>query len=269
MTRRPRTPRIVVAVLILGASTLAGGCDLMVAPSSSPRPSREVATPQPTPTPTPTEVDEFETLPPEPSGPVDSIVATTDGLADLESYRVVVSTRGIVPATTPNGTVTMTSTLIGGDQPAARFAMTGVDGFAGGRLEAIVIGDQAWFKEGSAGWAKSPGGAADFDAAFTTLSPAELLAPFEALSPVLVAAGTERRNGVRSQHLHGDASNLAASDAGLLDGTIDVWRATTGGYLVAFDLDGMWIGDDGAAHRTILRIDVSRVNDAANRVSPP
>jgi hypothetical protein len=147
--------------------------------------------------------------------------------------------------------------------------MTGVDGFAGGRLEAIVIGDQAWFKEGSAGWAKSPGGAADFDAAFTTLSPAELLAPFEALSPVLVAAGTERRNGVRSQHLHGDASNLAASDAGLLDGTIDVWRATTGGYLVAFDLDGMWIGDDGAAHRTILRIDVSRVNDAANRVSPP
>jgi hypothetical protein len=245
------------------------GCELMVAPPPSPRPSREVATPPPTLAPTPSEVDEFETLPPEPSGSDTSLVGAADSLADLASYRVVISARGIVPATTANGTVTMTSTQVGGDRPAARFLMTGVDGFAGGRLEAIVIGDEAWFKEGSGSWQKSPGGAADFDAAFTTMSPAGLLAEFEALSPLLTAAGTERRNGIRSEHLHGDATNFAASDAGLIDGTIDLWRATSGGYLVAFALDGSWIGDDGTAARTILRIDVSRVNDAANRIAPP
>jgi hypothetical protein len=245
------------------------GCELMVAPPASPRPSREVATPPPTVTPEPTDVDEFETLPPEPSGADESLVGAADALADLKSYRVSVSTRGIVPATTPNGTVAMTSTLLQGEEPAARFAMTGADGFTGGRLEAIVIGDVAWFKEGSAGWRKSPGGAADFDAAFTTMSPAELLSEFEALSPLLAAAGTERRNGIRSEHLHGDATNLAATDAGLTSGTIDLWRATSGGYLVAFDLDGSWVGDDGTSRRTILRIDVSRVNDAANRISPP
>ncbi len=258
-----------VAGLLVVAALVPAGCELMVAPPASPRPSREVATPPPTIAPGPSDVDEFETLPPEPSGPDESLVGAADALADLKSYRVTVSTRGIVPATTPNGTVAMTSTLVQGDEPAARFAMTGADGFTGGRLEAIVIGDVAWFKEGSAGWRKSPGGAADFDAAFTTMSPAELLSEFEALSPLLASAGTERRNGIRSEHIHGDATNLAASDAGLTSGTIDLWRATNGGYLVAFALDGSWVGDDGTSRRTILRIDVSRVNDAANRISPP
>jgi hypothetical protein len=257
-----------LVVLLAGLAGLAG-CELMIAPSASPRPSREVATPPPTPAPAPSDVDEFETLPPEPSGPDESLVGAADALADLSAYRVAVSARGIVPATPANGTVTMTSTLVGGDRPAARFAMTGVDGFAGGKLEAVVIGDEAWSREGGGSWQKSPGGAADFDAAFTTMSPSGLLAEFEALSPLLAPAGTERRNGIRSRHLHGDATNLAASDAGLTSGTIDLWRATGGGYLVAFVLDGTWIGDDGTARRTILRIDVSRVNDAANRISPP
>ncbi|HET7028982.1 MAG TPA: hypothetical protein VFI34_00600 [Candidatus Limnocylindrales bacterium] len=268
--RRPARARLLLngAAAVLATLCLVG-CELMVAPSASPRPSRDIATPPPTPEATPTEVDEFETLPPEPSGPDDSLVGIAEGLSDLDSFRVVVSARGIVPATTPGGSVSMTSTLVQGDEPAARFVMTGVDGFAGGRLEAIVIGDQAWLREGGAAWGKSPGGAADFDAAFTTMSPVELLREFDALSPILASAGTERRNGIRSQHLHGDASNLAATDAGLTDGTIDVWRATRGGYLVAFDLDGTWIGDEGTPTRTVLRIDVSRVNDATNRISPP
>jgi hypothetical protein len=270
--RRPTRPSVAARVLIAVLAVLAvvaAGCDAMIAPPS-PRPSREISTPEPTPRATPTEVDEFETLPPGDASPEpDDLVAAAEALSDLDSYRVTVATRGIVPATTASGTVAMTSTLIQGESPAARFAMTGADGFAGGRLEAIVIGDRAWFKEGSGSWQPSPGGAADFDAAFLTLSPVELVRTFDALTPILAKAGTERRNGIRTEHLHGDASNLAATDAGLVDGTIDMWRATNGGYLVALDLDGSWLDDDGNPVRTTLKIDVTRVDDAANRVSAP
>lgn len=268
MFRRPTTLRS-AAVPILLAVALVGGCDAMLAPPTA-RPSREVSTPEPTARPTPTEVDEFETLPPDDAAPEpDDLVTAAEALADLDSYRVTVTTRGIVPATTGSGTVAMTSTLVQGDEPAARFAMTGADGFAGGRLEAIVIGDRAWLKEGSGAWQESPGGAADFDAAFTTMSPVELVRTFDALTPILASAGTERRNGIRTEHLHGDGTNLAASDAGLVDGTIDLWRATKGGYLVAFDLDGSWLDDDGNPVRTTLEIEVTRVNDPANRISAP
>jgi hypothetical protein len=267
--RRPTLPSVAARVLIAVVAVFLAGCELMVAPPST-RPSRDVSTPEPTPRPTPTEVDEFETLPPDDASPApDDLVAAAEALADLDSYRVTVATRGIVPAASAGGTVAMTSTLVQGDEPAARFAMTGADGFTGGRLEAIVIGDRAWFKEGGGTWQPSPGGAADFDAAFLTLSPVELVRQFDALTPVLATAGTERRNSIRTKHLHGDASNLAATDAGLIDGTIDVWRATTGGYLVAFDLDGSWLDDDGNPVRTTVKIDVTRVNDAANRVTAP
>ena len=245
------------------------GCDLMVAPPPSARPSRAVSTPLPTPVATPTEVDEFETIPPEPTEDPEGLLAAADALSDLDSYRVVITTRGIVPATTPGGSVGMTSLLVQGDAPAARFVMTGADGFAGGRLEAVVIGDEAWLKEGSGAWTKSPGGAADFDAAFTTMSPSELAAGFDTLSPALRRIGSERRNGIASQHFRADSTDPIASDAGLVDGSVDLWRATSGGYLVALDLDGSWLADDGTARRTTLRIDVGHVDDRSNVVSPP
>jgi hypothetical protein len=267
--RRPSCPSAVVSIALVAVSVTASGCDAMIAPPTT-RPSREVSTPAPTPSATPEEVDEFETLPPDDVSPApDDLVATAEALADLDSYRVVLTTRGLVPATTANGVVAMTSTLVQGDQPAARFAMTGADGFAGGRLEAVVIGDRAWLREGGRAWTESPGGAADFDAAFTTMSPVELVRGFDALTPILARIGTERRNGIRTEHLRGDASNLAATDAGLVEGSIDLWRATSGGYLVALDLDGSWLDEDDTPVRTVLRIDVSHVNDRANRVTAP
>ncbi|HET7473855.1 MAG TPA: hypothetical protein VFJ71_12070 [Candidatus Limnocylindrales bacterium] len=256
-----------MAIAPLLALVLAS-CDLMVAPPSV-RPSRAVATPEATPGPTPTEVDEFETLPPDPSGGDLSLVGAAQGLADLGSYRITVATRGVVPSATPGGAVVMTSTLIQGDRPAARFVLTGADGLTGGRLEAIVIGDEAWLREGTGPWRKSAGGAADFDAAFTTMSPAELADDFDALAQALHRVGVERRNGIRADHHHADAADPAASEAGLSDGAIDLWTATGGGYLVALALDGTWIGDDGAPVRTVLRIDVSRVDDPSNTVAPP
>jgi hypothetical protein len=162
----------------------------------------------------------------------------------------------------------MTSTLIQGTEPAAQFSMSGVDGFAGGRLQAIVIGDQAWLKEGGRAWVKSPGGAADFDAAFTTLSPIELVAEFEGLGGAIRRTATETRNGRRTTHFHADAGDAIAAQAGLSKGTVDAWFAATGGYLVALVIDGTWdLG--GTPTRVVLRIDITRVNDRSNTVSPP
>jgi hypothetical protein len=268
MPRRPSARPLGAVLLAAALLPVLAGCDLVFAPESA-RPSRLVATPQPTPEPTPVESDEFQTLPPEPSGGGSGLVDAADALADLRSYRVTVSTRGLVPATTPGGPVTMTSTLLQGEHPAATFTMTGVDGFAAGRLEAIVIGDEAWLREGTGSWRKSPGGAADFDAAFTTMSPAELVAEFDVLSPALKPVGVERRNGQRAEHLRADASDAAVAAAGLTTGSVDLWRATTGGALVAVRVDGTWTGDDGQATRVVLRVDVSHVDDPANRVVPP
>jgi hypothetical protein len=269
---RPRPPLVrrlpLLAILTVAAlaPTLAG-CDLMIA-ATTPRPSRLVATPEPTDTPAPTEDDEVPTIRPDSSGSGPDLLDAANGLADLKSYQVAVSTRGLVPATPESAAVTMTSTLLQGADPAAEFSMAGVDGYAGGRLRAIVIGDQAWLREGGGGWVKSPGGAADFDAAFTTLSPIDLVGGFEDLSGALQQAGTERRNGRSTIRYHADANDQVASAAGLTSGSIDAWLATSGRYLVALVIDGTW-DMDGTPTRVVLRIDVTHVNDRANRVTRP
>ena len=217
--RSAKVTRLLPLLIVAACAASLAGCDLMTE-VPTPRPSRISATLPPVaePDPTPTELEEVPTIRPEPSGGGPDLVEAANALADLDSYRVTIRARGLVPAISPNGQVTMTSTLVQGQDPAAAFTMTGVDGFVGGRLQAIVIGDRAWLREGSGSWKVSPGGAADFDAAFTTMSPIDLAAQFESLSPAIAKAATERRNGVRSIGYHTDAADDVATEAGLTQG---------------------------------------------------
>jgi len=261
----PRLPLLVAVAATL--AILLSGCDLMIA-TTTPRPSRDVATPEPTPSPTPTELDEVPTVRPEPSGAAPGLLDAANALADLKSYRVSIVSRGLVPATTTDGDVTMTATLLQGDEPAAEFNMTGVDGYAGGRLRAVVIGDRAWLREGGGGWARSPGGAADFDAAFTTLSPIDLVNEFDGLSAALRRVGPATRNGVKTIHYRTDANDVLATEAGLSTGSVDAWISTRGGDLIGLVVDGTW-DLDGAPTRVLLRIEVTRIDDRANVVVAP
>ena len=258
-------------LLVVAAATLAvtvAACDYMVA-VPTPRPSRAVTIPQALPSPEPDESDEAPTLRPDPSARTEpDLVDAANALADLDSYRVSVVTRGLVPTFTTGGTASMTSILIQGEDPAADITMAGVGGFAGGRLRAIVIGDEAWLREGGGAWSKSPGGAADFDAAFTTLSPVGLLTEFEGLTPAIRRAGTGQRAGVKVVRYHTDSDDALAATAGLTTGSADVWLASSGGYLVGASIVGTW-DLDGTATPVELTIDVTRVNDRANRVTPP
>lgn len=263
---RPRRP---VAFVVIGGllAIFAVGCDLMTAPTT-PRPSRLVATPAPIPSAVPDPSDEVPTLRPEPSGDGPDLLAAADALADLDSYRVTIVSRGLVEASGADGTVTMTSTLVQGADPAAAFTMRGVAGLEGGSLEAIVIGDEAWLRSGGGRWLKSPGGAADFDAAFTTLSPIALVGGFEELAAAIHRISTERRNGVPTLRYRAESGDPEAAEAGLTGGRADLWLAAEGGYLVALAIDGTW-DVDGVPTPILLKIEVSGINDPANRVRPP
>jgi hypothetical protein len=260
--------RLVRIMLLIAVCASLAACGLLEAPAS-PLASRRVATASPAAS-SPIASDEVPTIRPIPSGAVD-LIGVADALADLDSYRVSVVSRGLVPSSAADGRVTMTSTLVQGDHPAAAFTMTGVDGLEGlsdGALHAIVIGDEGWLRSGSQGWIKSPGGAADFDAAFTTLSPTELVAGFEPLAPAFVKVGPETKNGTAATHYRVDATDQAAIEAGLTAGGVDVWVGVETGALIAILADGT-IDVDGTLTPVLLQIDVTHINDAANRVRPP
>lgn len=256
------------ASLLVALTASLAACELMEAPAS-PIPSRRVASPPSFPV-TPVASDEVPTLRPVPSGEVD-LIGAADALADLDSYRVAVVSRGLVPSSATDGRVTMNSTLIQGDLPAAAFTMTGVDGVEGltdGPLSVIVIGDEAWLRSGTGRWRKSPGGAADFDAAFTTLSPTELVGGFETLAPAFVKVGPETKNGRATTRYRVEATDPVAVEAGLTAGGVDIWLGRDAGELVGILADGS-VDVDGTVTSVYLRIDVTHVNDPANRVRPP
>jgi hypothetical protein len=252
---------------LLAVALVTSGCDLMVA-TVSPEPSRLSRTPEPFPTEEPEATDQVPTPRPAGSGP--DLVDAANALANLDSYRVAVTSTGLVPSTGADGLVRMSTTLVQSEEPAVRFSIAGLDGIPGGSLEAIVIGDLGWVRDAGGHWTKSPGGAADFDAAFTALSPMDLATEFDGLASGLQLQGSERRNGIAARHYRIDATSPAAIAAGLSSGSADVWFATKGGFLVAFDVAGSWdVNDDGTATPVTLRIDVSHVNDRANVVHPP
>ena len=248
------------------AVTLAG-CGLLE-PPVAPHPSRISRTPEPIAAPPSEPPDEVPTLRPDSSGSGPDFQDAADALADLDSYRVSVVSTGLVPSSAADGSVSLTSTLLQGDHPAAEFTMVGVDGLEGGRLQAIVIGDEAWLKAGTGRWMKTPGGAADFDAAFTALSPIDLASGFEGLAPAIRKVAPEKKNSIASTHYRVVSSDAAAAAAGLTTGSADLWLAVDGRYLVALDVAGTW-DVDGTPTPVTLRIDVSHVNDRANVVRPP
>ena len=271
--RSPAAARLLRAAsrfaLLTTLATAMSACALLDTPAS-PAPSRQPITAPPSASVEPGGTDEAPTIRPVPSGPVD-LIGAADALADHRSYRVSVVTRGLVPSSAADGRVTMTSTLIQGDRPAAAFTLAGIDGFEGigaGPIQAVVIGDEAWLRSGSGGWRKSPGGAADFDSAFTTLSPTELVNGFESLGPAFVEVGREAKDGTATTHYRVDRTKPAATEAGMTAGGIDTWIARNGGELIAIRASGTF-DVDGTTTQVLLQIDVSHIDDPANRVRPP
>jgi len=244
-----------------------GGCDSFLGPPPSPSPIRSTA-PSATPSQPPDELPTPRASRAE--GALD-IVAATEALVDLRSYRVRISARNLVPAAKPDGIVTMTETVVATADPSAvAFTISGADLTDGETVEAIVIGEGAWIRTGNGKWAKSPGGAADFDAVFTTLSPDSIVFDFDDIASAMTKVGSETKNGRATEHyrLDADSNAAVASAVGMTAGAADVWLATEGRLLIAMAVDAT-MDVDGTATHVVLTIDVDRINDARNVVRAP
>lgn len=235
--------------------------------TASPSPSSPVATATPSPTAAPTESGSDE---PDPSGSAVDLSGTADALAALDSYVVTMEVSGLVPAASAGQSVTMTSMVVQGDEPAAKFTISGAAGAPAGGLNIIVVGDEAWIDPGTGAYIKSPGGAADFESMFLALSPAVLVAEFSGAQAGILKVGDEDRNGVPTEHFRLDASESpeAALAAGIGDGIFELWVARDGGYLVAMRFDGTY-DVNGTATAVAMSIDVSDINNPANVIDVP
>ena len=128
----------------------------------------------------------------------------------------------------------------------------------------VVIGDHAWIGQGSGPLAPAPAEMTGPMLGF--FDPAILLGAFAKAS--LASSqdlGTETKNGVNSHHYKSNASLLGGGTLGLPAGSsIEFWTAVDGGYLVSYAATGF-----GGVAGGDMTIDVTNVNDPANKVKTP
>ncbi len=122
----------------------------------------------------------------------------------------------------------------------------------------IIIGDKAWLDDGSGSYAEVPSAMVS---AFTGMfDPLLLVGVAQGWGGGWADVGTDEKNGVQARHLHIDSTTLGGTIAGFPAGAaVDIWIAEDG-YLVAWETTGL--GNDST-------IDVSNVNDPANKVEAP
>lgn len=204
-------------------------------------------------TPTPTPVADGNPQPP-PVGAIPSfdLGALTGGIPGLDSYRTTSS---------ENGVKQYESVVVTKPELSKHITTFNDDGTVDTQF--IVIGKQAWTADGAEG-------------AFTTVpdqlagtmlmafDPTVMLGGYAALDwgKAATDVGTEDKNGVRARHVKIDPTTIAGVGANMPAGSaIDVWVAEAG-YIVSWEMSG-FPGDGN------ISIQVTNVNDPANKVEPP
>lgn len=184
-----------------------------------------------------------------PSFDLGDLVGSLEG---VDSYRVTISVSG---GQTYAGVVVTKPVL-------SRDLLIGTGTSA---THIVVVGDKAWIGEGNGPLSPAP---AEMTGPMLGLfDPAVLLGAFANASLASVAQdlGTETKNGVNSRHYKADASLLGGGTLGLPAGsTIEFWTAVDGAYLVSYAATGF-----GGSAGGDMTIDVTNVNDPANKVEAP
>lgn len=166
-------------------------------------------------------------------------------LEDIDSYRMKIS----------SDAGTFEALVIRKPEPAAR-EITITNGTDVTKM--IIIGEQAWLAEGDGGYTEVP--AAMVGGLTGMFDPLLLVGVAEGWGSGWALVGTEEKNGVQARHLRIDDSTIGAAIAGFPAGAaVDIWVAEDG-YLVAWESTGL--GAD-------TTIDISNVNDPANKVEAP
>ncbi len=176
-------------------------------------------------------------------------------MANLSSYQA-----HIIMA---NGTADLI--VIRKPAPAESFTATE----AGRKIRVVEIGTAIWVDEGTGTFVKDAGPAGALSGMMSGFDPATMFGAFSKakLLQYLTPVGSEQKNGVEALRFHGDSNTVGPNGATIPPGgTLDIWVASDGGYLVAFE--GHAISGSGATKGDIS-IEITNINDPANVVSPP
>ena len=200
-------------------------------------------------------------------------------LRDLDSYRATIRIAGLtgIPgASELEGEVSVEMVAVRLPEPAMKLTISGVGGgeTASAELTYIVVGDRAWMEIGGTA-VEMPG-----DSAQGPLDLIGLISP-ETLyntsigdwTSGLERVGEESKNGVAAIHCRANRETAAAmgqalDGAATAEWSMDVWVARDGAYLVGAVQKGE-IGTGSTTRSHLVQIDVTGVNDPANKVETP
>ena len=188
--------------------------------------------------------------------PID-VTGAADSISNLTSYVL-----DIVATGADSGTQSMSITAVHDPVDATHYVMDD--------LEMIIIqGQGAWMNQAGT-WIEVPGATDTYLSVFKAMTPDTLIGSFALglYGSGFRDAGSEQHNGVDTTHYHLDASDVA--DMGGTgfpdDGTMDIWIANDGGYLVGMQYGGT---DPDSGEMVQLSMEVSRVNDPSLTIEPP
>ncbi len=192
-----------------------------------------------------------------PSVPSIDLGGAAGDISNLSSYQLDISIEG-----GSSGTQSMTIMATHDPVDATHYIM---DDF-----ELITIdGQGAWINQGGT-WIAAPGGADSFMGLFDAMAPDTLISAYSLglYGNEFVDAGNEQHNGVDTKHYHLDASDVSGpgSESFPSDGTMDLWVANDGGYLVGMQYAGT---DPATGEHAQVSMEVSHVDDGSISIEPP
>jgi hypothetical protein len=249
VTERHYPARLTTLVLITGLAVAACGSGTATSAATARSDGSAVATAAASPSDAASEVASSERpSASQPALPSFDLRGLMQNLASLDSYRIAI---------TINGAPTYQATEVMKPEKAEAIILgTGVD-----TTRVIRIGEKRWLATGSEAYQEVP--PSMVDRLVGSFDPINLLDGFANGNVGAVASnvGIEQKNGISSDHYRIDSTSPPAGGFPALPAgaAIDFWVAHDG-YLVAYSLTGV----------SILRsIDITNVNDPANRVERP
>jgi hypothetical protein len=261
----PRPNRIYPVLLVLGVSALLAACGASsattapaAAAASAGAPASAGAASQP---PAASSVPAASAAPssaPLPS--VGDLSNSASALSNVSSYKVSIITTG--------GTNPGTETIVVVRKPALAESMTAIAG--GKTTRIVVVGSNMWLDEGTGTFVKNAIPASALGAMTSAFDPGTFLARANKSMPLsaLQTIGVETKNGVQAIHVRADHSTAVPAGQPTIPpgGTVDLWVATDGNYLVALEVNGM---TTASSSPTSVKVEVTNINDPSLSVSAP
>ena len=190
---------------------------------------------------------------------VGDVSNSASALSTVSSYEVSITTTG--------GPNPGSETIVVVRKPALAENITATT--RGKTTRIVVVGSAIWIDEGTGTFVKNAIPASALSAMTSAFDPGTFLHRANSSVPLsaLQTIGAETKNGVPALHLRADHSTAVPAGQPTIPpgGTIDLWVATDGNYLVALEMNGIV----SATGPTGVKLEVTHINDPSLSVSAP